>query len=343
MISSFYLYGFNLKLFFGPYTKAASYIVTDFRLINYIIKFFVYISYILLASLIIFPLKLMNIFNKKNLNFLILFIPLLITTLVIASNHGRAIYFFEWFTGKFLGRYVDFLLPLVFIGGFIGVKKTKKINKLVIFIFSFLLLLGSLLTLHSLFPINNMSLTWVGILKYLFEYIFYNKIYYSIELFTGSLLFFAIFFMFLLFLILFLEKKFSLNKLIPYFFIFFILLSLLNYGIIYYDSKVNWYDTDQMQLGIWLNKYDSDKISNVLFDEESCGDLSKNEREAICSGRNNVRTIIGYWLNDNIIVDDVLEAQDYDYVISKNKLDLPLIKESSSGIYIYEIKNNFLN
>src|SRR3989344_4751463 len=132
-----------------------------------------------------------------------------------------------------------------------------------IFIFGFLLLIGSLLILHPLFPINNLSLTWVGILKYLFEFLFYNKIYYSREFFTGSL---------------------------------------------------------------------------VFFDEGGCGQLTKEEQDGICGGVDNVRSIIGYWLNDNIIVDNTSRAQNYDYVISKNKLDLPLIKESDNGIYIYKIK-----
>ena len=338
MIRNFYLYGFNLKLLFGPYAQSALNIVTKFKLMNYIIKFLVYISYLILASLIIFPFKLTNIFNKKNLNFLILLIPLLIATLVIAANHGSRVVFFEWFTGRYIGRYVDFLLPLIFIGGFIGAERIKVINKATVAIFSFFLVIGSLLTLHSLFPLNNMSLTWAGVLKYIFEFFFYDKIDYSIRLFTGSIIFFIALFLLLFILLLFLEKTFSLKKLLPYFFIFLILLNLLNYSVDYYDSKVNWYDQEQMQLGLWLNNYDSGKISNVLFDEESCGQLTKAEQEKICGGAGNARTVIGYWLNDNIFVGDVSKAQEYDYVISKNELDLPLIKESPSGIYIYEIK-----
>jgi len=338
MIRNFYLYGFNLKLLFGPYAQSALNIVTKFKLMNYIIKFLVYISYLILASLIIFPFKLTSIFNKKNLNFLILLIPLLIATLVIAANHGSRVVFFEWFTGRYIGRYVDFLLPLIFIGGFIGAERIKVINKATVAIFSFFLVIGSLLTLHSLFPLNNMSLTWAGVLKYIFEFFFYDKIDYSIRLFTGSIIFFIALFLLLFVLLLSLEKTFSLKKLLPYFFIFLILLNLLNYSVNYYDSKVNWYDQEQMQLSLWLNNYDSNKISNVLFDEESCGQLTKAEQEKICGGAGNARTVIGYWLNDNIFVGDVSKAQEYDYVISKNELDLPLIKESPSGIYIYEIK-----
>ena len=338
MIRNFYLYGFNLKLLFGPYAQSALNIVTKFKLMNYIIKFLVYISYLILASLIIFPFKLTSIFNKKNLNFLILLIPLLIATLVIAANHGSRVVFFEWFTGRYIGRYVDFLLPLIFIGGFIGAERIKVINKATVAIFSFFLVIGSLLTLHSLFPLNNMSLTWAGVLKYIFEFFFYDKIDYSIRLFTGSIIFFIALFLLLFILLLFLEKTFSLKKLLPYFFIFLILLNLLNYSVDYYDSKVNWYDQEQMQLGLWLNNYDSGKISNVLFDEESCGQLTKAEQEKICGGAGNARTVIGYWLNDNIFVGDISKAQEYDYVISKNELDLPLIKKSGNGIYIYGIK-----
>ena len=338
MIRNFYLYGFNLKLLFGPYAQSALNIVTKFKLMNYIIKFLVYISYLILASLIIFPFKLTSIFNKKNLNFLILLIPLLIATLVIVANHGSRVVFFEWFTGRYIGRYVDFLLPLIFIGGFIGAERIKVINKATVAIFSFFLVIGSLLTLHSLFPLNNMSLTWAGVLKYIFEFFFYDKIDYSIRLFTGSIIFFIALFLLLFILLLFLEKTFSLKKLLPYFFIFLILLNLLNYSVNYYDSKVNWYDQEQMQLSLWLNNYDSNKISNVLFDEESCGQLTKAEQEKICGGAGNARTVIGYWLNDNIFVGDVSKAQEYDYVISKNELDLPLIKKSGNGIYIYGIK-----
>ena len=338
MIRNFYLYGFNLKLLFGPYAQSALNIVTKFKLMNYIIKFLVYISYLILASLIIFPFKLTSIFNKKNLNFLILLIPLLIATLVIAANHGSRVVFFEWFTGRYIGRYVDFLLPLIFIGGFIGAERIKVINKATVAIFSFFLVIGSLLTLRSLFPLNNMSLTWAGVLKYIFEFFFYDKIDYSIRLFTGSIIFFIALFLLLFILLLFLEKTFSLKKLLPYFFIFLILLNLLNYSVNYYDSKVNWYDQEQMQLSLWLNNYDSNKISNVLFDEESCGQLTKAEQEKICGGAGNARTVIGYWLNDNIFVGDVSKAQEYDYVISKNELDLPLIKKSGNGIYIYGIK-----
>ena len=339
IIRNINLYGFHLKLFFGGYTNEAVSIVTDFNVINYIVKFFVYLSYLVLASLIIFPLKMINIFNKKYFTFLILFIPLLISTLLIVANHGRVVIFFEWFTGRYIGRYVDFLLPLIFIGGFIGADEIKKNNKFINYLFFFLVVISSLLTLHVLFPINNLLLTWVGVLKYVFEFVFYNKTNYSVEFLSGSLFFFIILFMFLFFLIIFLEKRFGFKKLIPFIFIFFILLNVLNYGIIYYDSKTNWYDQEQMQLGLWLNKYDSDKISKILIDKNSYGVLNKDLQEGIWGGSENTpRTIIGYWLNDNIIIEDLSHIQDYDYVITKSKLNLYLIKEGINGIYIYQVK-----
>jgi hypothetical protein len=203
-------------------------------------------------------------------------------------------------------------------------------------IFAFLLAIGSLLTLHSLFPVNNLSLTWIGILKYFFEFVFYHKIDYSIEFFIGSLIFFALLFISLLFLVIFLLKKFSFKKLTPYFFIFFILLNLLNYGVIFYDSKTNWHNEEQMQLGMWLNDHDSDKISNILFDEESCGSLKKSNLGGICGGLDNTKTVIGYWLNDNIVVGNLSNTENIDYIISKYKLNYPIFYQTKN-IFVYQV------
>ena len=257
--------------------------------------------------------------------------------LVIAANHGArgSIYFFELFRGRYIGRYIAYVLPLIFIGGFMGINRHEISKKIIVIVFGIFLVLGSLLTLHSLFPVNNLSLSWIGVLKYFFEFIFYNKTDFTINLFLGSLIFFSLFFIGILIVVLFLERKIKLSKILPYLFIFIILFSLLNYGITYYDSKVNFYDKEQMQLGLWLNDYDKGNISNVLFDERDCGPLNKYDQNEICGGFNNTKTMIGYWLNENIVVGDVFNLTNVDYVISKHSLELELLKATRSGIYLY--------
>ena len=49
--------------------------------------------------------------------------------------------------------------------------------------------------------------------------------------------------------------------------------------------------------------------------------------------------IIGYWLNDNIFIDDVNKLENIDYIISRDKnLNFEIIKKSENGIYIYKTR-----
>jgi len=332
-------YGSIFSAFFSNYSNEAKSIVTNLPFTAYIIRFLMYVPFLILSSLIIFPLKSLSAINKKNLIFSVLFVVSLFVALVIAANHGArgSIYFFELFRGRYIGRYIAYIIPLIFIGGFIGMNRREISKKVTIVIFSILLILGSLLTLHSLFPVNNLSLSWIGALKYFFEFIFYNKTSFTISFLLGSLIFFSLFFLMIFIVTLFLERKRKLSKVLPYLFIFVILFSLLSYGITYYDSKVNFYDKEQMQLGLWLNDYDNGKVSNVLFDERDCGLLNKYDQVGICGGFNNTKTIIGYWLNEGIVIGDISNLTNINYVISKHKLDLELLKTTRSEIYLYRV------
>jgi len=336
IIFNYNIYGSIRDSFFGPYSQEAQSAITNLPTISYLVRFLISISFIILSSLIIFPLKSISFVNKNTKIFSIIYLSSIFITLIIAANHGARgeAYIFDFLRGRYIGRYTDYVLPLIFITGFIAMQKNfkKTLNKNVRIIFYLFLIIGSFLTLYSLFPINNLSLTWIGILNYLFNITFNNpKI-------GARLLFFSIFFVVLFSLILLLEKKKLLNKLIPYIFIFLILLNLLNYSIIYYDSKINFYDKEQMQLGLFINKIDPE-ISNILFDERDCGVLTKYEQDSICGG-SNTKTMIGFWLNDNIIIGDVSNLNNIDYVISKHKLDLELIKKTKNQIYLYKVNSD---
>ena len=94
-----------------------------------------------------------------------------------------------------------------------------------------------------------------------------------------------------------------------------------------------------MQLGLWLESHDPE-ISTVWFDKRDCiSALTKLNQKSICqpSGKS---TIIGFWLNDNIIVDDPNNVENVDFIISRHKLDFPIIKTSKDNIYIYSLKGN---
>ncbi|MBU4502346.1 MAG: hypothetical protein KKA79_07140 [Nanoarchaeota archaeon] len=92
-----------------------------------------------------------------------------------------------------------------------------------------------------------------------------------------------------------------------------------------------------MQLGLWFNEYDKEKMSNFLFDERDCtGSISKANQDALCEP-SGAFTIMGFWINDNIKIGTVDNLEDIDYVVSKSKLNLELIKETKNGIFLYKV------
>lgn len=116
--------------------------------------------------------------------------------------------------------------------------------------------------------------------------------------------------------------------------------SIANYSYNYFYNDRYWADSEQTKLGMWFNDYDSDKISNVLFDMRDSGKIDKDNQLAIYSGRLDFQTstIMGFWMNDNLFVGDVNETSNVDYIISRHDLDFPVLYETDNGIYLYELK-----
>ncbi len=320
-----------------------------------------YVGALVLSSLVIFPLFLFYKSKNDKLNkFKILSFTSIIVTLLIAVNHhlrGEK-YFYklnDWifFSGKLIGRYIDFLIPLVLIIGFIGLINYKnKLNKYNEKLFNIpILLIVIISSIHfisrSLFLPNNPSLTWIGMIKQIIDSVFYSKSLFSVDnaaipiasiasLITIPLLLTLIIILIAKFLI-----KLKLNKILVMIVLFLLSVNLINVGISSYNAKT-WYETPQVQLSLWLNDYDKDKISNILIDERDFGDLKKDNQIMLYVNAEKSRyTIIGHWLNDDIIIDNVGNLDNLgniDYIISRDKnLGFSMINQSENGIYIYKV------
>jgi len=342
------LFGFSLSGIMGNRNsfEAVAALSGKYSLEAFVTMFLFYLCFLILASGIVFfisSIPLIKRMFKSNKYFVIviLFLSSLLSSLFIAANHNsgkiKHLVLYPWLTGKFIGRYVDYILPLIFILGFIGFKfiqKDKKFLKKLLIPFALLFLFSSQLVFVSLFPVNNLSLTWLGILNYLINFIFYGSTNFTPVASVLVSIVFAIIFLFIL-LFSFYIMKFSLKKILPYFMIFFLIGSLLSLSVIYFDSNNFWYEGEQVQLGLWFNEYDKEKVSNVLFDERDKGILNKNNQSGLYSGS---YTIIGFWMNDNILIGDVNNIENIDYIVSKHKLAYPILYETKSKIYLYEIK-----
>ncbi len=332
--------------------------ISNLFLGNIVYPFFIwsisYLGFIILASGFIFvPLALLSLKIKNNKLNLFREISLItsILTLIVAANHHlrnkNYIYNlndFIFVAGRPVGRYVDFLLPLIIILGFvmlnyylINKNKTNKILGNGIILSSFVMLISAHLITRSLTPFNNISLTIFGAIKYITNLIFYSNPY--LNNFTlASFIIIGIIFILTPLISYFILKKLNYRKIVSLLLIFMILNSSISLGAVYYAAKTSWYyDSEQRQLALYLNSLD-EKRSKILIDERDHGDLSGDNYnlKALYSGTNQSKyTIIGYWLNDELIIGNINNTN-ADYIISTYKLDLDKVYETKNKIYLYK-------
>ncbi len=325
----------------------------------YIVWFITYFGALIISSLLIFPLLLTygKVKDKKWVKLREISIITIFISLIIAANHHirgtKYIYNLnEWIfvSGKLIGRYVDFVVPLIIILGFASLlnhsfnnKKDKRWRFITITTGIVLIISAFHFLQRSLFLPNNPSLSWIGLIKRVIDYIFYSKDIFSLNDSSGLIFTWASFITILIIFIsilIYLKKILSnlrFSKILSVIFIFLLAIILLNNAVAYYGAK-NFYDSPQIRLSLWLNNYDKDKISNILIDQRYLGDIKKDNQTMLYGGIDeSTYTIIGYFLNDNLRIADVKNINEVNYIISKDpNLNFEIIKNEDE-IYIYKI------
>ncbi len=344
------LYGFTFSGFLGSYStsEAGVFGLSLPLLAIFAYWFLVYSVYLLIAGFALIPLLSLSVFReKKLLDYFLLSVLTVIFVKLAAVNHNIYI---PWdlcsseFCGllysKLMGRYVDVVLPIIFINGFVGLGMLRR-NK----IFKYLLLFSVpffitsfVLLFYQLFPPNNVMLSWLGFLRYAFEFVVFRKSSFGTEFNLFTFVFFALFFVALPLLVVLFKKRFTFRNVALLYFILMLGISLVGYGMVYYNANRYWYANPQTQLGLWFNDYDKGRHSVVLFESRDEGVIQKFDGEGIYEDFRNGRsaTVMGFWINDKIVIGDALKPVGADYVVSKHKLDLELIN-SIGDIYLYRV------
>ena len=331
-------------------------------LLAFFIKYISYFGFLLLGSGLILMLPLLMSFKIKNSNLKLFRKISLITILIslfLATIHalGSIRYFYSignltLVSGRVIGRYIDFVLPLIVILSFIGLdyyfnNKNRVSNallkKFTIILFLIMLFTTSII-FSSLVPLNNISLTTFGALKYLIDIIFYNKVSFEFGTTVISFLILSLIFILIPLVDYYLLKKFSYRRFISLLLIFVTISSFISLAAVYYAAKTSWYyNSEQRQLALYLNNIDK-KRSIVLIDERDEGDLvsvqndpnpGRNEKALYGGTEKSKYTIIGYWLNDELIIGDINDTK-ADYIISTYNLNLKKLYQTSNGIYLYK-------
>ncbi|MBI2508171.1 glycosyltransferase family 39 protein [Candidatus Woesearchaeota archaeon] len=327
-LRNMFLLGFNLNVFFRTYDNIieANNLFSSTGILSFLIWIILYLGFLVLASGILFSLASISFIkvktdNKKQKVLSLIFLFSVATTLFVLAKYNVTTIFYKtsfgWLTGRPIGRYLDVLLPLILITGFLGLSN-KKLYNLPIFFSSIILAASSQLIFFPLFPVNNMSLTWLGIITYE----------------SKSIILFSILFFILPFIVNFFYKRIKLNSLLKVFILFFLLVGMTNYTVDYVNSKTYWYNEDHIILGAWLSK-NFPANTNIIFDERDCIDPITKFNQALCSPQ---FIPMAFWMNQNIAIGNVLNPpENIDLIVSNHELDYELI-QSRNKINIYKIQ-----
>ena len=317
-------FSFTINGIFGHYSDEVVPAISG-KLTYFIIWFVLYLTYLILSGGILFPLVSLQKNKKHQLLYTFIFV-LIFSVVLLAANHDTRSKQEDF--GRPIGRYVEVVLPFVILAGFLNLEDFR--NEYLIrprnLIFAGLFLAGFSLINFQLFPINNMSLAWLGGIKYVFEYLMYQKVSFDYAYNLGSQIFMAIILISLLIFVVAIRKKLNADKILYIFIASFTLLSLFNYSLIIYNSQSDkWYKSDAIQLGLWFNDYDKGK-SKVVFDERDQGHLFGTDPMIYETYDSNISaSVIGTFMNNEIRIGDA--SGDYDYIITKHEMDLNLVKK----------------
>ncbi|MDP3918836.1 MAG: hypothetical protein Q8Q35_02950, partial [Nanoarchaeota archaeon] len=302
-----------------------------YNLITFINWYINYIGYAILATGIIFGIYFIaGYFVKKKQNLKTLYILTSLSSLLfifLASNHSSGYELlhnspFVFFTYRPIGRYIATIFPFIILTGFI-VYKNKLINKSKLLfaslITSMILVISTQLTLSPLFPINNASLTYFGLLQYIIEFLLYSKTTFDTVFHWGSFIIIGLLLLTTPLLVYKLRNKINFTKLI---FLFLILNILLASAVHIWNVESYWADNDQTKMGKWINdNINNDKI--ILMDTTSCNLDNKDKvNTELCVDGGFKSTVIGLW-----IINPIITKGKADYLITTEEKKLTLIKQ----------------
>ncbi len=296
-----------------------------------------------------------SFFILKNVNnntkyFLILSLVTISLYILVLSNNSVGIQnndlpkIFQYFTDRPITRYTDILVPFVIILGTLGLNNykkepNKKTLKKLIYISLPFYIISSQLTLASLFPINNPSLTYIGLTQKFIDFLINKSINFGTEFNIKIFIIMASLFLFIPF-IAYLIDKLDINIIKYLIFSFFIILSLLNFSVTHYKSE-QWSKNELIELGIWFNN-NIKETSNVLFDIRSGGNPFNNSKalfQAIKEKQYQPQYVsfAAFWMNHNLFFDSIENKKDINYIITNYDLNNYILVKQTNNFKIYKI------
>ena len=193
----------------------------------------------------------LSLTGKKFRTLLFLSLFAILAVIFVSANHN-IVHSAPWFLdGRPIGRHVDTVLPLLFLLSTIAFTRGARLRHLWSLHLS-LSLLSSGLLIYQFFPVNNLSLSWIGTLKTGIHFLLTRTVLFAAPLY---LLTFLLFGLILFALCLFLLRLRKINHILLFLICLSFSVSILGYAINASNAYTYWYMGDQAQLGLWLNQH----------------------------------------------------------------------------------------
>lgn len=326
MFRNGYLFGFTIDGLLGAYIRDG-YPVT-FTPLSMFIWTVINFGIVIASTGFIFMLAILsNIkksFSENKIFYILLFSAVLTVLIMIAERTAGSALFkvdtlFE-LTGRPSARYFDVLAPLVIIGGLASMNQQKISRNIIIFL-SGIMLFASQLVFFQMFPANNMSLLWLGVISY------------TTQTFTSNLVMLtAMAFVALISGIIlskYLLEAFKSTKLAVIFIIMFLVLSTANIAVISVNSQ-DWRNSSGSQIGLWADEH----LSGIfVIDEKYCNEFDFRRQGTLCS-KNNKVSLMSFWIKEEIRIGDP-NTIPANYIITRDALPLEKVYELD-GTFIYK-------
>lgn len=298
--------------------------VTSFFIWSIFYTAIIILSTGIIGSIPIIP-KIKEIKEKHPLMANLFYTTIILTVFLVAyyalTTNVKAESILSFLKGRPIGRYIDYILPLIVIMTIIAAKLKPIITLKQSALVYFILVLSTPIVFFQLFPLNNISTSWIGTIRFML-----GKQTIPITIMIFSVIY--------LIMVSIAHKITNKQKVISFLFIFFITINILNFSLIYQNSKI-WSNSEQFKLGKWINNNIQEQTT-FLIDQDSCTSADfKNSDASLGPPPFCKWTKVGIWINNKLIVDKVNTAKPHEYIITKQKLDKILIKNFGTT-YLYK-------
>lgn len=301
------LYGFNMSGIWGQYAEQLPQQM-GLNLFSRSYWTLLHVTYQIVATgIIFFVLAILALFEKRDKGLSVLawltFLAMSFGCLLAGYHNGGNA---NWKDAIPHGRYIAMALPLIILVGFIAWDRglNRKIKPWHIIALILLFILSWHLIEFPLFPVNNMSLVYFGIMGKILGSEF------------GKLI--ALLFIMLPCIVLYL-KSLELGKAYRIFAAFFIIVSILGYSIIFYSSNIVWYNYEVSEMGRWVGN-NIDPKETIAYDNHPYDSDFKADKP-----KESYILYSGMWFTNRI-----RSAEEYvgNYLVSKEILDLKVLYET---------------